>query len=342
LLCLLAVCVLGALAKLQLDGPALRLDIIRKINNNKDTTWTAGYNKRFAHMTMGQAKRLMGVRFGGPKLPVKKINVTAPIPDSFDARVQWGSICPSMSEIRDQAACGSCWAFGAVEAMTDRVCIATKGASKVHLSAGDMNSCCDSCGFGCDGGYPSAAWDYWVSSGLVSGGNYKGDGCLPYQLPNCDHHVNGSYPACGNEQPTPQCPNKCVDGKTNWKNDKHFGRTSYSIGSDVSQIQTEIMSNGPVEADFVVYEDFLTYRSGVYQYESGQMLGGHAIKILGWGTLSSTPYWIVANSWNEDWGDKGYFLMLRGANECGIEDDINAGLAKTSSSDVEEHMHRHR
>jgi len=310
----------------RLSGPALRLDIIRQVNSNRQSTWTAGINKRFAAMTMNEAKKLMGVRAGGPKLPVKIVEEEGPIPDSFDARVQWGSICPSTSEIRDQAACGSCWAFGAVEAMTDRVCIASSGRNTVHLSAGDMNSCCDSCGFGCDGGYPSAAWDYWVSTGLVDGGNYHGKGCLPYQLANCDHHVNGSYPPCGSIQPTPDCPNQCSDNKTSWQSSKHMGASSYSIESDVSQIQTEIMKNGPVEAAFAVYADFLTYKSGVYKYTSGQMLGGHAVKILGWGTLNSTPYWIVANSWNEDWGDKGYFLILRGTDECGIEDDICAGL----------------
>jgi hypothetical protein len=35
------------------------------------------------------------------------------------------------------------------------------------------------------------------------------------------------------------------------------------------------------------------------------MLGGHAIRILGWGTENGTPYWLVANSWNPDWGNKG-------------------------------------
>lgn len=44
---------------------------------------------------------------------------------------------------------------------------------------------------------------------------------------------------------------------------------------------------------------------GVYQHVTGQMLGGHAIKILGWGKENDTPYWLVANSWNTDWGDNG-------------------------------------
>lgn len=44
------------------------------------------------------------------------------------------------------------------------------------------------------------------------------------------------------------------------------------------------MTNGPAEAAFTVYEDFLSYKSGVYKHTSGSALGGHAVKIMGWGT----------------------------------------------------------
>jgi len=88
------------------------------------------------------------------------------------------------------------------------------------------------------------------------------------------------------------------------------------------------MTNGPVEAAFTVYADFLPYQSGVYQHVTGDELGGHAIKILGWGVESNTPYWLVANSWNTEWGAKGYFKILRGSDECGIEDYIVGGIPK--------------
>jgi len=310
----------------RLDGPAIRLDIIRAVNSDETSTWRAGFNQRFAFIKMREAKKLMGVRSGGPQLPVKRVQIRASAPDSFDAREQWGDICPSTGEIRDQAACGSCWAFGAVEAMTDRACIASSGANAPHLSAEDMNSCCDSCGFGCEGGFPSAAWQYWVSSGLVDGGNYGGSGCYPYSLANCDHHVNGSYQPCGSIQPTPDCANQCVDNTTSWSDSKHFGASAYGVDSDPEQIKQEIMDHGPVEAAFSVFEDFLAYKSGVYQHTSGGMLGGHAVKVLGWGEEDGTQYWTVANSWNEDWGDKGYFKILRGSDECGIESGMCAGL----------------
>ena len=88
------------------------------------------------------------------------------------------------------------------------------------------------------------------------------------------------------------------------------------------------MTNGPVEGAFTVYSDFLSYNSGVYQHTTGEELGGHAIRILGWGVEDSTPYWLVANSWNQDWGDKGFFKILRGSDECGIESGIVAGTPK--------------
>lgn len=49
---------------------------------------------------------------------------------------------------------------------------------------------------------------------------------------------------------------------------------------------------------------------GVYQHVTGGVLGGHAIKILGWGEENGTPYWLAANSWNSDWGDNGGTLQL--------------------------------
>lgn len=45
--------------------------------------------------------------------------------------------------------------------------------------------------------------------------------------------------------------------------------------------------------------------SGVYQHVTGEMMGGHAVRILGWGVENGTPYWLVGNSWNTDWGDNG-------------------------------------
>ena len=56
-------------------------------------------------------------------------------------------------------------------------------------------------------------------------------------------------------------------------------------------MQQEIMTFGPIEAAFDVYADFLAYKSGVYKHVTGDLLGGHAIKIMGWGTENGEDYW---------------------------------------------------
>ena len=78
-----------------------------------------------------------------------------------------------------------------------------------------------------------------------------------------------------------------------------------------------IMKDGPVETAFTVYSDFENYAGGVYKHTGGSMLGGHAVRIVGWGTDNGEAYWKVANSWNPFWGEKGYFRIAHG--QCGID-----------------------
>merc|ERR1712060_807279 len=79
------------------------------------------------------------------------------------------------------------------------------------------------------------------------------------------------------------------------------------------------LSKAPGETGFSVFSDFENYAGGIYKKTSNRMLGGHAVRIVGWGEESGVKYWKVANSWNPYWGEKGYFRIVRGKNECGIE-----------------------
>jgi cathepsin B len=295
--------------------------------NSLNTTWTAGENGRFS--SYDDLKIQCGVLPGGPKLEEIPITNKIAVPESFDARTEWGSICPSLHEVRDQSACGSCWAHGAVEVATDRICIASKGAKQHHFSVEDLNSCCHTCGGGCGGGYPAAAMQWFVSSGGVSGGNYGHfDLCYSYSLMNCDHHTTGRYrPCAGLDFKTPACHSAC-DRNTTYKTaygaDKTKFSRSYSVPNHEETIQTDIMTYGSVEASFTVYADFEAYKSGIYHHVTGAHVGGHAVKMIGWGIENGVKYWLMVNSWNEDWGEKGFFRIQRGNNECGIEGGIVA------------------
>jgi len=294
------------------EAPAIDYDMIEYVNAAK-TSWKAGHNKRFEGLKIKDIKKLCGVPLETSVediLPVKEVEVLTEIPDSFDARTQWPGC---IGAIRDQGHCGSCWAFGAAETLSDRWCIQTKGQVKVTLSPQDLTSC-DTSDFGCDGGNLGTAWKYMQSTGVVS------EECYPYEMGTCHH------PGCS-ELPTPKC-NKTCSNAASFAADKHHAASGFSVARNVTQIATEILTNGPVEASFTVYTDFNNYQSGVYYHVSGSAEGGHAIKIIGWGTESGTPYWLVANSWNTDWGDQGFFKIRRGTNECGIEAGVTAGLAK--------------
>jgi cathepsin B len=261
-------------------------------------------------------------------LPEKHIFEIEALPDNFDLRVAYPQ-CESLKEIRDQSNCGSCWAFGAVEAMSDRICIKSGQKLQTRISAEDLLSCCSSCGFGCNGGYPSSAWSFFKSKGLVTGGLYGDNAtCLPYAYKPCDHHVVGKYGPCpSDEYPTPKCVNTCNKDYRGhqWTSDKWFASDAYSVPNNEQKIMTEIFTNGSVEVSFTVYEDFINYKSGVYQHKTGKLLGGHAVKSIGWGVENGVKYWIIVNSWNEGWGDNGTFKILRGSNHCGIEGGVVAG-----------------
>jgi cathepsin B len=315
------------------DLKAFTDDMVNYINN-LGSTWKAGHNAYWSRYSSDVVRKMMGTRLDAEiPLPIVDHDQTSvnDLPESFDSREKWGANCPTISEIRDQSNCGSCWAIAAVEAMSDRICIASQGKDRPHISADDLLSCCSSCGFGCQGGYPYMAWMYWTRSGLVTGGNYSThDGCRPYPFAPCEHHINGTLPPCSSQEAkTPSCEHKCQASYTkSYQQDLHYGQKAFQVSSNQEAIKKEIYTNGPVEAAYTVYEDFLSYRSGVYQHHAGGVLGGHAVRILGWGTENNTPYWLVANSWNGDWGDHGYFKILRGKNECGIEGGIVAGTPK--------------
>eukprot|EP01119_Soliformovum_irregulare_P015482 TRINITY_DN435_c0_g1_i2.p1 TRINITY_DN435_c0_g1~~TRINITY_DN435_c0_g1_i2.p1 ORF type:complete len:296 (-),score=57.44 TRINITY_DN435_c0_g1_i2:45-932(-) len=244
--------------------------------------------------------------------PYSEPAVYPTLPTSFDARSKWGDC---ISPIRNQGGCGSCWAFASTSVLTDRFCIASNNTIKRLLSPQDLVDCsktCQSgllnsnnCNNGCNGGYLDNAWKYFQQTGTV------GDSCLQYTA------ANG------------QCTNQCTDGSSYSSQVKFTTSQCYTFKS-VQAMQYDIYTNGPIEAGFMVYQDFEQYKSGVYIYDgSSKSVGGHAIRIMGWGTEGGVDYWLCANQWGSNWGEQGLFKIRRGTNECSIEDNAVAGMPIT-------------
>ena len=221
------------------------------------------------------------------------------LPDAFDARESWPSC---VHPIRDQQSCGSCWAFAASEVLSDRFCIASNGDVDVVMSPQDLVSC-DKNDLGCNGGYLDRSWSYLVNTGIVS------DECYPYTS------GSGSTGTCN------VSTGKCANGTSQFKK---YKASAFKTYSSVEEIKTDLMTNGPIETGFLVYQDFMSYKGGVYKKSSNTLLGGHAVKVVGWGNENGTDYWIVANSWGPNWGEKGHFRMAVG-NCCNFESQMISG-----------------
>ncbi|XGW24171.1 hypothetical protein V3C99_005960 [Haemonchus contortus] len=311
----------------QLSGEAL-VDYV----NRQQPFFEAEYLPEVAEKRLGS---LMKMDF--LLLPAGMDNVTMvgepvtneELPESFDSREKWKD-CPSISYIRDQSNCGSCWAVAAASTMSDRLCIQSKGKIKTLISDTDILSCCQPlCGDGCNGGSLMRAWYYARDHGVCSGGRYEEKGvCKPYAFHPCGRHKGQKYHGeCPRHiYKTPLCKPYCQYGYgKRYKDDKIYAKAVYGIFSFEDAIRMIIMKKGPVSAAFTVYEDFAYYRRGVYVHTAGKKTGRHAVKIIGWGVQNGTKYWTVANSWNTDWGEDGYFRILRGKKHCGIESSIYTG-----------------
>jgi len=253
----------------------------------------------FKNYTRGQVKKLLGLRLMKTDLE-KSVPVgvsAAPLPESFNSATAWPDC---VHDIRDQGHCGSCWAHAASEVLSDRFCIASNRSVNVVLSPQEMVSC-DYMDLGCSGGILTMSWIYLRLFGIAT------DGCKPYVS------GDGNVPSC------PWFESKCEDG-SQYK--KYKASTFYYLSS-INAIKESIFTKGPVETGFTVYDDFMSYKGGVYRRQSSSVLGGHAVKVVGWGKENGEEHWIVANSWGPKWGETGYFRI--GFGECGFEGGMIAG-----------------
>ncbi|CAH0395844.1 unnamed protein product [Bemisia tabaci] len=299
--------------------------------NAKQNKWVAGDN--FGRpLSMRELKRYGSTILNKPDLPKKSheafSNLTGllNLPPFFDARQQY-SRCLSLSSVRDQSNCGSCWAVTSAAALSDRFCIQTP--YQINMSAEDLIACCTSCGSGCNGGFIDKTWRHFMRNGEVSGGDYGSfDGCQPYSIMPCG---SIGQPECEEEEAaTPKCKRFCTNPyyRIQYSHDRQSTFDAFYMENNVPYIQWEIMHNGPLVASFVLYADFLPYKSGVYVHTEGRKIGGHAARIIGWGTENGLPYWLAVNSWGTSWGDNGYFKILREYNHCGIETSMIGGNVK--------------
>ena len=121
-----------------IDHP-INQDVVNEIKQ-KTNKWTpsAPEDNPLFNLTHWQLHMILGTVIKPPQGTMMPPQENVDIPKEFDARTQWKDC---IHPIRNQEKCGSCWAFAASEAFSDRVCIASKGAMTQVYSPESLVEC---------------------------------------------------------------------------------------------------------------------------------------------------------------------------------------------------------
>lgn len=228
-----------------------------------------------------------------------------------------------LSPIRDQGDCGACWAFVVSALLADR--FRQVFGKSLNASPQIFLSCFDR--KGCDGGSPEDAL-LWAEKQRV-----RLNGTLAYHQ-NARMRVEEP---CAYQREDGMVPVRVVSYTADA--DAH----PESIVWNVRNMKRALQRDGPFFAAMAVYTDFMEFSGhGVYARASDQFIGGHAVEVIGWvdaGEDGSDGYWVCRGSWVDHWplkaGRAGYFRIVMGRNECGIESRCGgAGVQWDGSREV--------
>ncbi|XP_008187496.1 cathepsin B isoform X2 [Acyrthosiphon pisum] len=239
----------------------------------------------------------------------------------FDARKRWPQ-CKTIGEVYNEGNALLSWAYATTGVFADRMCIATNGSYNKHLSTEELISCsgikASANGWVRDG----LAWEYFKTHGLVSGGSIynTNDGCQPSKIP----------PVCN--LPTKINKRTCVDycyGNDTIKYNHDHVKVRYYYHVKPKDIQKEVQTYGPVTAALNLYDDIFLHKSGVYTLtKNAKYVRLQYVKLIGWGVENGVDYWLLVNSWGNEWGQNGLLKIKRGKYGCAVESFVYAAVPK--------------
>jgi C1A family cysteine protease len=204
---------------------------------------------------------------------------------SIDWRAK-GAVTP----VKDQGQCGSCWAFSTIVAMEGLHAIETK--SLVSLSEQELASCAFDGNKGCQGGKMTNAFGWIAANGGIDS--------------EADYPYESKYGEVFN------CSASKV--KQHVATSDSYVRV-YGPGNNYSEASLmAAVAKQPVSVAIAVGGSFVHYSGGVFDDPKCGTALAHGVAVVGFGTdeASGKDYWLVKNSWNDQWGEGGYVRIARG------------------------------
>jgi len=257
-----------------------------------ETDETADYGAtQFADWTPEEFDAIQGYKIENAHSAYSNATLAAPLnAGAAPASVDWRTN-GAVTGVKNQGQCGSCWSFsttGDIEGSWFNA-----GNKLTSLSEEELVQCDTNGDQGCNGGLPSQAMEWIIKNGgIVTESTYP-------------------YTSGGGDTGTCQKPKESpVAVKiSSWE----------KVSQDEDQIAAYIAQNGPVSIGIHAGLGLQMYSSGIYDPFfgcSGSL--NHGVLIVGYGVEKSKKYWIIKNSWGESWGESGYFRIIRGKKECGL------------------------
>jgi len=291
---------------------AHNLALISAHNDNaKSHGFTMAINQ-FADYTASEFKAILGVSKPNQRSFAGLTQVPAPIfhtkVSDLPSAVDWRNTANVVSPVKNQAQCGSCWAFATTETLESHAALSVDPPQMKILAPQQLVDCAPNpkkCGGtgGCEGSTAEIAYDYIASLGANGGMTEEKN--MPYK----GRDMTCSY------NPTKTPPAATASGFVKLPENNY------------TALLNAIATLGPI-AISVEADTWSFYGGGIFPANKCNLKNtdiDHAVQLVGYGTDAGKDYWIVRNSWGASWGEKGFIRIERSSDGLPCNKDTTPG-----------------
>jgi len=270
------------------------VDALIKEHNATESSYTLGHNQFSDETADEQFNRTHGrVRSEVPE-EEEEMDLTA---YGYKTSIDWRDH-NAVTSVKDQGNCGSCWTFSSTGAMEGVHAI--KSGSLQSYAEQQLVDCVYTAN-GCNGGLQTDAFAYYLRHPVILESKYR------YTAKGARNKAN------------------CKDSSISNTGIKTTGKGYTQVSKRSVSAMKSALSSAPLAVAIDAESSkFGYYSGGIFDYSSCGTNLDHAVLLVGYGSSSGQEYWIMKNSWNTTWGEKGYMRIAihgDGAGVCGVQLD---------------------